>query len=97
MRDFHAAGLTSVIEMVGGGVVDEDYKVLFESWRRKELTIRTALNIYTTKLDDAMRWLHHLPMGFGDEWLKTNGLGEQLLGTVQDNIAPNFPSQSGWS
>lgn len=96
MHDFHAAGLTSVIEMVGGGVVDEDYKVLFELWRRKELTIRTALNIYTTKLDDAMRWLHHLPMGFGDEWLKTNGLGEQLLGTVQDNIAPTFPlSQAG--
>lgn len=96
MHDFHAAGLTSVIEMVGGGVVDEDYKVLFELWRRKELTIRTALNIYTTQLDDAMRWLHHLPMGFGDEWLKTNGLGEQLLGTVQDNIAPTFPlSQAG--
>jgi predicted amidohydrolase YtcJ len=91
MRDFHAAGLTSVIEMVGGGVVDEDYKVLFESWRKKELTIRTALNIYTTKLEDAQRWLHHLPMGFGDEWLKTNGLGEQLLGAVQDNIAPTFP------
>ncbi len=96
MRDFHAAGLTSVIEMVGGGVVDEDYKVLFESWRRKELTIRTALNIYTTKLEDAQRWFHHLPMGFGDEWLKVNGLGEQLLNAVQDNIAPTFPlSQAG--
>lgn len=96
MRDFHAAGLTSVVEMVGGGVVDEDYKVLFELWRRKELTIRTALNIYTTKLEDAQRWLHHLPMGFGDDWLKTNGLGEQLLGAVQDNIAATFPlSQAG--
>ncbi|MBI2226163.1 MAG: amidohydrolase family protein [Betaproteobacteria bacterium] len=30
MRDFHAAGLTSVIETVGGGVTDDDYKVLFE-------------------------------------------------------------------
>jgi predicted amidohydrolase YtcJ len=96
MRDFHAAGLTSVIEMVGGGVVDDDYKVLFESWRRKELTIRTALNIYTTKLEDAQRWIHHLPMGFGDDWLKVNGLGEQLLNAVQDNIAPAFPlSQAG--
>lgn len=96
MRDFHAAGLTSVIEMVGGGVADDDYKVLFELWRRKELTIRTALNIYTQKLEDAQRWIHHLPMGFGDEWLKTNGLGEQLLAAVQDNIAPTFPlSQSG--
>ena len=35
-------------------------------------------------------------MGFGDEWLKTNGLGEQLLGAVQDNIASAFPlSQAG--
>lgn len=91
MRDFHAAGLTSVIEMVGGGVVDEDYKVLFESWRRKELTIRTALHIYTNKLEDAQRWMHHLPIGFGDEWLKVNGFGEQLLAAAQDNIAPTFP------
>ena len=96
MRDFHAAGLTSVVEMVGGGVVDDDYKVLFEMWRRRELTIRTALNIYTTKLEDAQRWMLHLPMGFGDEWLKVNGFGEQLLAAVQDNLAPNFPlSQAG--
>lgn len=90
MRDFHAVGLTGVIEMVGGGVTDEDYKVLFESWRRKELTIRTALHIYTHKLEDVQRWLAHLPVGFGDEWLKINGFGEQLLAAVQDNIAPTF-------
>lgn len=91
MRDFHAAGLTSVIEMVGAGVVDDDYKVLFESWRRGELTIRTALNITTNGLKDIQRWIAHLPMGFGDHWLKVNGFGEQLLRTVQDNIAPAFP------
>jgi predicted amidohydrolase YtcJ len=40
--------------------------------------------------------MYHLPIGFGDEWLKVNGLGEQLLGVVQDNIAPSFPlSQAG--
>lgn len=90
MRDFHAVGLTSVIEMVGGGVVEEDYKVLFDLWRRGELTIRTALNITTNGLQDVQRWIAHLPVGFGDQWLKVNGFGEQLLGAVQDNIAPAF-------
>lgn len=90
MRDFHAAGLTGVIEVVGGGVTDDDYKVLFELWRRKELTIRTALNINTAKFEDAQRWIHHLPFGFGDEWLKVNGFGEQLVATAQDNLAPTF-------
>ncbi|MBI4245820.1 MAG: amidohydrolase family protein [Candidatus Rokubacteria bacterium] len=91
MRDFHAAGLTSVIETVGGGVVDDDYKVLFELWRRNELTMRTALLINTAKFEDGQRWIKHLPMGFGDDWLKVNGFGEQLVNAVQDNLAPAFP------
>jgi predicted amidohydrolase YtcJ len=91
MRDFHAAGLTSVIETVGGGVVDDDYQVLFELWRRNELTIRTALLFYTAKFEDGQRWMRHAPMGFGDDWLKINGFGEQLVNAVQDNLAPAFP------
>lgn len=90
MRDFHAAGLTGVIEGIGGGVTEDDYQVLFESWRRKELTIRTAMLFYTGKLEDGQRWMRHAAMGFGDEWLKLNGFGEQLVGAVQDNIAPAF-------
>jgi predicted amidohydrolase YtcJ len=91
MRDFHASGLTSVIETIGGGVADDDYHVLYELWRRNELTIRTALLFYTGKLDEGLRWMKHMPMGFGDEWLKTNGFGERLVAAVQDNIAPAFP------
>lgn len=91
MHDMHAAGLTSVIETVGGGVTDDDYKVLFESWRKKELTMRTALLIYTYTLADGQRWIKHLPIGFGDEWLKVRGFGEQLVNAVQDNLAPSFP------
>lgn len=90
MRDFHAAGLTGVVEAVGGGVTDDDYAVLFELWRRKELTVRTALLIYTNTLADGQRWIRHLPMGFGDDWLKVNGFGEQLVAAVQDRLAPSF-------
>ncbi len=91
MRDLHAAGLTSVIEVIGGGVTEDDYKVLFESWRRKELTIRTALLIFTATLEDGQRWMRHTHMGFGDDWLKLNGFGERLVAAVQDNLAPAFP------
>ena len=91
MRDFHASGLTGVIETIGGGVSDDDLHVLFELWRRNELTIRTALLIYTGKFEDGQRWIRHLPMGFGDDWLRVNGFGERLVAAVQDNIAPAFP------
>lgn len=91
MRDFHAAGLTGVIETVGGGVTDDDYKVLFELWRKNELTMRTALLIYTATFADGQRWIKHLPIGFGDEWLRVSGFGEQLVNAVQDNLAPSFP------
>ncbi|MBI4251056.1 MAG: amidohydrolase family protein, partial [Candidatus Tectomicrobia bacterium] len=91
IRDFHAAGLTGVIETIGGGVSDDDLHVLFEAWRRNELTIRTALLIYTGNLKDGQRWMRHLPMGFGDDWLRVNGFGERLVAAVQDSIAPAFP------
>ncbi|MBI2177578.1 MAG: amidohydrolase [Candidatus Tectomicrobia bacterium] len=91
IRDFHAAGLTGVIETIGGGVSDDDLQVLFEAWRRNELTIRTALLIYTGSLKDGQRWMRHLPMGFGDDWLRVNGFGERLVAAVQDSIAPAFP------
>jgi predicted amidohydrolase YtcJ len=91
MRDFHAAGLTSVIETVGGGVSDDDYHVLYELWRRNELTIRTALLFYTGKVEEGQRWMQYVPMGFGDDWLKINGFGERIVAAVQDNLAPAFP------
>lgn len=91
MRDFHAAGLTSVIETIGGGVSDDDYHVLYELWRRNELTMRTALLFYTGKFEDGQRWMKHASMGFGDDWLKVNGFGERLVAAVQDNLAPAFP------
>jgi predicted amidohydrolase YtcJ len=89
-RDFHASGLTSVIETIGGGVAEDDYHVLYELWRRNELTIRTALLYYTAKLDEGQRWMRHVPMGFGDDWLKTNGFGERMVAAVQDNLAASF-------
>jgi len=90
-RDFHASGLTSVIETIGGGVVDDDMHVLFELWRRNELTMRTALLIYTATLQDGQRWMRHAQMHFGDDWLKINGFGERMVAAVNDNLAASFP------
>ncbi|MBI2226164.1 MAG: amidohydrolase family protein [Betaproteobacteria bacterium] len=53
--------------------------------------MRTALLIYTAKFEDGQRWIKHLPIGFGDEWLRVRGFGEQLVNAVQDNLAPSFP------
>jgi len=92
MRDFNAAGLTGVVEPVGGGVADEDYQALFELWRRKQMTVRMGLHIHADDAEHALRWVRHLPAGFGDDMLRLHGLGEIVMWELWDGSMPvQFP------
>jgi hypothetical protein len=88
MRDFNAAGLTGVVEGVGGGVADEDYQALFEAWRRRQMTLRVGLHFHANDHDHAQQWLRHLPAGFGDDMLRLNGMGEILMWPLWDGATP---------
>ncbi len=88
MRDFNAAGLTGVIEGVGGGVTDDDYQVLFEVWRRKQMTLRVGMHFHANDHDHAQRWIRHLPAGFGDDMLRLNGMGEIVMWPLWDGATP---------
>ncbi len=88
MRDFNAAGLTGVIEGVGGGVTDDDYQALFEVWRRRQMTLRVGMHFHANDHDHAQRWIRHLPAGFGDDMLRLNGLGEIVMWPLWDGATP---------
>ncbi len=88
MRDFNAAGLTGVIEGVGGGVTDEDYQALFEVWRRRQMTLQVGMHFHANDHDHAQRWIRHLPAGFGDDMLRLNGMGEIVMWPLWDGATP---------
>jgi predicted amidohydrolase YtcJ len=92
MKDFNRAGLTSVGETFGIGVDEADYNVLFETWRRKQMTVRVGLHIPTVDLQDAKKWIEAPANGRGDDMLLWNGLGEGVLISMGDGYLPKqFP------
>ena len=92
MKDFNQAGLTSVGETFGIGVDEADYAILFEAWRRKQMSIRVGLHFPTMDFKDAQKWIAHPATGVGDDMLLLNGLGEGVLNAVGDGYFPKqFP------
>ena len=69
-----------------------DYQALFDVWRRGELTVRVAysLNGQTAggELAELQSLTALLPMGFGDDRLHFNGLGERITFAMNNNPEP---------
>lgn len=92
MRDFNAAGLTSVGEALGLGVADEDYEVIEELARRGGMTLRMSLQYPTTNTEHALRWTERLDGRTGDSWLRRTGMGEIVTLATWDGYMPQrFP------
>ena len=89
MRELNRLGVTSVID-AGGGFQNypDDYKVIEELARRKELTTRIAYHLFTQRpkgeLDDFKRWSEMVKPGQGDDFLRLNGAGEMLVYSAAD-------------
>ena len=81
-RELNRLGLTGVVDPGGNNVLPEDYQALFKVWREGQLTIRVAysLNGMTpgSEFEEYKNYLAMLPMGFGDEMLHFNGIGERI-------------------
>ncbi len=96
MRELNRLGITRVID-AGGGFQNypEDYGVIEELARRKELTLRFAYNLFTQRpgeeLDDFVRWVGMTAPGRGDDLFRMNGAGEMLVfsgADFEDFLAP---------
>jgi predicted amidohydrolase YtcJ len=89
MRELNRLGLTSVID-AGGGFQNypEDYAVIEELHRRREMTLRIAYNLFTQKpreeKEDFARWITMTGPGRGDDFLRCNGAGEMLVFSAAD-------------
>ncbi|HEX7238133.1 MAG TPA: amidohydrolase family protein, partial [Gammaproteobacteria bacterium] len=91
-RELNRLGLTGVVDPGGNNLFPPDYQALFDVWRRGELTVRVAysLNGQTagSELEELQSLTALLPMGFGDDRLHFNGLGERITFAMNNNPEP---------
>lgn len=92
-RTLNAVGLTGVIDPGGYNLAVADYQALFRLWRQRGLTLRVRYSLCAPRadreLEDFETLTQVLPMGFGDDWLRFNGIGENVTWGFYNNDAPS--------
>jgi predicted amidohydrolase YtcJ len=92
-RELNRLGLTGFIDPGGNNLFPTDYPALFQVWREGRMTVRVAfsLNGQTAgkEFEEYQTLTQMLPMGFGDEMLKFNGLGERITLAMNNNERPS--------
>jgi predicted amidohydrolase YtcJ len=91
-RELNRLGLTGVIDPGGFNMSPEAYQPLFKVWRDGQLTVRVSYSLFSQKrakeLEEFKELAQMTPMGFGDEWLRFNGVGERVTFGMYNNDAP---------
>jgi predicted amidohydrolase YtcJ len=88
-RELNRVGLTGVIDPGGFNMSPQQYAPLFRVWRDQALTLRVNYSYFSQKrgkeLDEFKELTQLLPMGFGDDLLRFNGIGERVTFGMYDN------------
>jgi predicted amidohydrolase YtcJ len=91
-RGLNAMGITGVSDPGGYNIESPDYQPLFQVWREHGLTLRVRYSLSAPRrdheLEDFKDLTQMLPMGFGDEWLRFNGIGENVTWGHYNNDNP---------
>ena len=91
-RTLNSLGITGVLDPGGYNLTLDAYRALFQVWRDRALTIRVVYSLCAPRrdheLEDFQALTAMLPMGFGDDWLRFNGIGENVTWGMYNNDAP---------
>jgi predicted amidohydrolase YtcJ len=91
-RVLNSVGITGVIDPGGYNLSIPDYQPLFQVWRDGALTVRVRYSLCAPRrgheLEDLQALTQVLPMGFGDDWLRFNGIGENVTWGMYNNETP---------
>ncbi|HEX9397658.1 MAG TPA: amidohydrolase [Burkholderiales bacterium] len=92
-RALNAMGITGVSDPGGYNLEIPDYQPLFQVWRERGLSVRVRYSLSAPRrdreLEDFRELTQALPMGFGDEWLRFNGIGENVTWGLYNNDSPS--------
>jgi len=92
--ELNRLGMTGFVDPGGNNLSPTaDYEALFRVWREHAMTVRVAyaLNGQTAgkEFEEYQNMTRMLPMGFGDDFLKFNGVGERITFGMYNNDNPN--------
>jgi predicted amidohydrolase YtcJ len=91
-RELNRLGLTGVSDPGGYNLSPSSYLPLFAVWRAHDLTLRVAFSLFSQhpgrELEDYRNLTQLLPMGFGDDMLRFNGIGENVTFGMYNNDSP---------
>jgi predicted amidohydrolase YtcJ len=91
--ELNRLAVTGVVDVGGFNITAPQYAALFQVWREKALTVRVAYHLFAQKagveLDEFRQPTQMMPMGFGDDMLKFNGIGERITLAMYNNNFPN--------
>jgi predicted amidohydrolase YtcJ len=94
-RELNRLGVTGVVDPGGNNMTPESYQAIFKVWRQRELTVRVAYSLCGItpgkEFEELKDLTQMLPMGFGDEMLRFNGIGERITWAMNNN---NNPTES---
>jgi len=81
-RELNRLGLTGVLDPGGYNLPPNEYQALFKVWQDGKLTIRVRYSLFAqrpnSELEDFKSAAQMLPMRFGDDLLRFNGIGENV-------------------
>jgi predicted amidohydrolase YtcJ len=91
-RELNRLGITGVVDPGGNNLTPPDYEALLEVWRRNEMTVRVAYALCNQTAGNELAELKQLttllPMHFGDDMLRFNGIGERITNAMYNNPRP---------
>jgi predicted amidohydrolase YtcJ len=91
-RELNRLGITGVVDPGGNNVSAEDYQAVFKVWREGRMTVRVAYSLCGptpgAEFAELKDLTQMLPMGFGDDMLRFNGLGERITWAMNNNNKP---------
>ncbi len=77
----------------GNNVTPDSYQAIYKVWRDGQMTVRVAYALcgFTPgkEFEEYKDLLRLLPMGFGDDMLRFNGIGERITAAMNNNNNPN--------
>ncbi|MBR0851578.1 amidohydrolase [Bradyrhizobium diazoefficiens] len=91
--ELNRLGITGLVDPGGFSIYPGHYAALQKLWREKSLSVRVAYSLFAqnvgAEFEEYKTLTPFLPMGFGDDMLRFNGIGERITGAMYNNNAPD--------
>jgi predicted amidohydrolase YtcJ len=90
--ELNRLGLTGVVDPGGNNLAPEDYQAVLQVWRERQMTVRVAYALCGqtpgAEFEELKTLTRLLPMGYGDDMLRFNGIGERITVAMNNNDKP---------